>query len=106
MSLPSHFSIALLCASLCAVPALAPASAQSPAGSQSSSSSSSTPDTNPMQREKAPSLVDPTGQTVSLLPSEQVFLMSSALNACGYDEGLEESMPVRAKVRDEMNQAF
>jgi predicted negative regulator of RcsB-dependent stress response len=105
MSLPFRFSAALVCASLCSVSALAPAVAQSPAGSQSSSSSSSTPDTNPM-REKAPSLVDPAGPTVSLVPSEQLFLMASALNACGYDEGLEESAPIRGKVRDELNQAF
>ncbi len=32
--------------------------------------------------------------------------MAAALNACGYDEGLEESAPVRKRVRDEMNQAL
>jgi hypothetical protein len=32
--------------------------------------------------------------------------MAAALNACGYDEGLAESSPVRQHVRDEMNQAF
>jgi hypothetical protein len=32
--------------------------------------------------------------------------MASALNACGYDEGLEDSAPVRKRVRDEMNQAL
>lgn len=105
MSLPSRLSAALVCATLCAVSALVPAVAQSPAGAQSSSSSSSASDTSPM-REKAPSLVDPAGPTVSLVPSEQLFLMASALNACGYDEGLEQSAPIRSKVRDEMNQAF
>jgi tetratricopeptide (TPR) repeat protein len=35
-----------------------------------------------------------------------VFLMAAALNACGYDEGLDESAPVRMRVRDEMNQAL
>jgi tetratricopeptide (TPR) repeat protein len=30
--------------------------------------------------------------------------MAAALNACGYDEGLEESSPVRKQVRAEMNQ--
>jgi tetratricopeptide (TPR) repeat protein len=32
--------------------------------------------------------------------------MAAALNACGYDEGLEESAPVRKRVRAEMNQAL
>ena len=32
--------------------------------------------------------------------------MAAALNACGYDEGLEESDPVRQRVRAEMNQAL
>jgi len=59
-----------------------------------------------MQQEKAPSLVDPAGPTVSLISSEPVFLMAAALNACGYDEGLDESAPVRKRVRDEMDQAL
>jgi hypothetical protein len=58
------------------------------------------------QQEKAPSLVDPAGPTISLVSSEAVFLMASALNACGYNEGLEESAPVRKRVRDEINQAL
>jgi hypothetical protein len=32
--------------------------------------------------------------------------MAAALNACGYDEGLEESAPVRKRVRDEINQVL
>ncbi len=79
------------------------------AGAQSSSinpktdrqSSSSLP-----VQEKAPSLVDPAGPTISLVSSEPVFLMAAALNACGYDEGLEESAPVRKRVRDEINDAL
>jgi hypothetical protein len=97
MSLPFRLSTALACACLFAVPVAAQSSQQ-----QSSSSSSMS---NPAQ-EKAPSLVDPAGPTVSLVPSEPLFLMASALNACGYDEGLEESAPIRAKVREELNQAF
>src|SRR5215475_4566731 len=57
-------------------------------------------------QEKAPSLVDPAGPTISLVNSEPVFLMAAALNACGYDEGLEDSAPVRKRVRDEINQAL
>ena len=81
--------------------AVAQATSSSNAAHQESSSANPTP-----VQEKAPSLVDPGGPTISLIPSEPVFLMASALNACGYDEGLEESSPVRKKVRDEMNQAF
>jgi hypothetical protein len=56
--------------------------------------------------EKAPSLIDPAGPTVSLISSEPVFVMAAALNACGYDEGVEDSSPIRKRVRDEMNQVF
>ena len=75
---------------------------QVPAGGPKTQSSSS----QPVAQEKAPSLIDPAGPTVSLTNSEPVFLMAAALNACGYDEGLEESAPVRKRVRDEMNQAL
>jgi tetratricopeptide (TPR) repeat protein len=75
-------------------------SADSGSGSKQSSSSQ------PVQQEKAPSLVDPAGPTVSMISSEPVFMMAAALNACGYDEGLEESAPVRKRVRDEMDQAL
>ncbi len=92
-------SAALLC--LLALPAVgrAQSSSSNPAKGQSSSSQ-------PMVQEKAPSLVDPAGPTISLVSSEPVFIMASALNACGYDEGLEESAPVRKQVRDEINQAL
>jgi tetratricopeptide (TPR) repeat protein len=32
--------------------------------------------------------------------------MAAALNACGYDEGLDESEPIRKRIREEMNQAL
>jgi len=74
----------------------------SSAGRQSSSSASSA-----IQQEKAPTfLVDPAGPTISLISSEPVFFMAAALNACGYDEGLEDSAPVRKRVREEVNQAL
>jgi hypothetical protein len=76
--------------------------AQSSTGSAKNQSSSS----QAMQQEKAPSLVDPAGPTISLVSSEPVFLMAAALNMCGYDEGLEESAPVRVRVREEINQAL
>jgi tetratricopeptide (TPR) repeat protein len=85
----------------------------SAARAQSSSGSSSLPPgkgQNPsvqgFVQEKAPSLVDPAGPTISLTSSEPVFVMAAALNACGYDEGLEESAPVRKQVRDEINLAL
>jgi tetratricopeptide (TPR) repeat protein len=74
---------------------------------QSSSSSSNGPNAQVFAHEKAPSLIDPAGPDVSLdSDAEAVFVMAAALNACGYDEGLEDSSPVRARVRDEMNKVF
>ena len=100
-----HLPAVLVSVGLCLFPSVLPSAAQSPSDKQqSSSSSASIP--NPMQQEKAPSLVDPAGPTVSLVTAEPLFLMSAALNACGYDEGLEESAPIRARVRDEVNQAI
>src|ERR1700733_11192772 len=83
---------------------LSPGPAQ--AQSSSSSSSSQSPSGQLYAREKAPSLIDPAGPTISLIPSEPVFIMSAALNTCGYDEGLEESGPIRKHLRDEINQAL
>ncbi|HEX4007104.1 MAG TPA: hypothetical protein VHX60_13090 [Acidobacteriaceae bacterium] len=62
----------------------------------------------PAEKKSAPgtaSLMDPAGPTVSLETSEALFNIAVALNACGYDRGLEESNPVRKRVRDEVNQA-
>ena len=73
----------------------------------SSSSASSNPQAGPtFAREKAPTLVDPAGDAVQLLDSEQLFMMASALNACGYDEGLTESDPIRQQMRDEVAKAL
>jgi tetratricopeptide (TPR) repeat protein len=77
--------------------------AQSPASQSVRNQSSSS---QPAPQEKAPSLIDPAGPTISLVPSEPVFLMAAALNSCGYDEGLQESAPVRSHVREEINQAL
>jgi hypothetical protein len=85
------------------------ASAAPPAGAQSSSSNPpvnrQSSSSQPIQ-EKAPTLVDPAGPTISLVSLEPVFLMAVALNACGYDEGLEDSAPIRKRVRDEVNDAL
>lgn len=96
------FSAALAC--------LSAGFATSMAHAQSSGSSSSSGDQNSQQgvtqREKAPALIDPAGPTISQVSSEPLFVMATALNACGYDEGLEESAPVRKRVRDEVDQAL
>src|SRR5947209_10602847 len=96
-----RFAAALGFGVLCFAVSVPPASAQSQSQSPAQSGSSSS--TNAVSQEKAPSLVDPAGPTISLVPSESVFFMASALNACGYDEGLEESGPIRKRVRDQMN---
>ncbi|MGA2049884.1 MAG: hypothetical protein ABSG96_19465 [Terracidiphilus sp.] len=84
-----------------------PAYAQSPdSGPASRSAKDQSSSSQPIQREKAPSAIDPAGPTISLVSSEPVFLMAAALNACGYDEGLEESAPIRQKVREEINLAL
>jgi tetratricopeptide (TPR) repeat protein len=56
--------------------------------------------------EKPPALVDPAGPAVSLETSEAMFDVAVALNACGYDNGLAASDPVRKQVRDQVNQAL
>ncbi|WP_263355003.1 tetratricopeptide repeat protein [Acidicapsa acidisoli] len=105
----SSFVVAL---GLLAVPALVLAQAKRPdsassssanSGQSASSSSSSGP---AFAQEKAPSLVDPAGPAIELVNSEQLFFMAATLNACGYDEGLAESDPVRQEVRNEVNQAL
>src|SRR6204780_4774319 len=95
------FSAAILCLLAGVYPG--PVQAQSSSSSSSSQSSSSG---QIYAREKAPSLIDPAGPTISLIPSEPVFIMSAALNACGYDEGLNESDPIRKHLRDEINKAL
>src|SRR5579871_2975978 len=92
---PAAFFLSVACVASSA----AQSSSNPPTNRQSSSSSQ------PLQ-EKAPSLVDPAGPTISLVSSEPVFLMAAALNACGYDEGLEDSAPIRKRVRDEINDAL
>ncbi len=91
-------AIFVLVASVALAAAAQSSSSNPPAARQSSSSQ-------PVQ-EKAPSLVDPAGPTISLVSKEPVFLMAAALNACGYDEGLEDSAPIRKRVRDEINNAL
>lgn len=97
-----YLSAGIICLAL--IPASCPAVAQGGGGSSSSGSSSSSP--RMYAREKTPSLIDPEGPTVSLISAEPVFVMAAALNACGYNEGLPESDPVRRLVRQQMDQAL
>jgi tetratricopeptide (TPR) repeat protein len=73
--------------------------------SQSSSSSSGTATPQEAQPQKPPSLIDPAGPQISLQTSEALFDIGAALNACGYDAGIERSSPIRQKVRDQVNAA-
>jgi hypothetical protein len=81
--------------------------AQSSSSAQPQSSSSSSSAT-PVQPgiQKPPSLIDPAGPQISLQTSEAVFDIAAALNACGYDAGLDQSAPIREKVRDQVNTAI
>jgi len=99
---------------LLATPSLLPAQADKPASSNGGSASSLGKSGQPassssgpaFSQEKAPSLVDPAGPAISLVPSEPLFVMAAALNSCSYDEGLGESDAVRQHVRDEVNRAL
>jgi tetratricopeptide (TPR) repeat protein len=106
LSMRSHSlpAAVLFCLAVAVSPTLGRTQSQSSsAGNRQSSSSASSS----IQQEKAPTfLVDPAGPTISLVSSEPVFFMAAALNVCGYDEGLEDSAPVRKRVREEVNQAL
>ncbi len=57
-------------------------------------------------RAASPALVDATGPEISLQNSEALFDLATALNACGYDQGLAASDVVRQQVREQVNQAL
>lgn len=130
-SLVSRATAALvLSVSLAALPCSALAgqqpAEQQPASSSSSSSSSSnglavdagntadvpqpgtaTTKGGPRQiTERPPALVDPAGPAISLQTSEALFYVAVGLNACGYDEELEHSDPVRLHVREQISAAL
>jgi tetratricopeptide (TPR) repeat protein len=54
----------------------------------------------------SPALVDAAGPDISLQNSEALFDIAVALNACGYDQGLAASDPLRQQVREQVNQAL
>ena len=99
-------SVLLSAAALFLLAGLPPEAARAQSSSSGSSKAQNSSSSQVVAQEKAPSLVDPAGPTISMVSIEPVFLMAAALNACGYDEGLDESASVRKRVRDEMNQAL
>ncbi len=91
---------------------LQPPTDQGPAGSSwsapppQSGNSSDVPHPSTGYAQAIPAAIDPTGPATSLETSESLFDVMAALNACGYDQGLAVSDPVRQKVRDDMDQAL
>src|SRR5271170_7099332 len=79
--------------------------AQQPAQKPAKSKSDQTQAPNMPPPPKPPALVDPAGPAISLQTSEAVFDVAVALNACGYDNGLAESDPIREHIREQVNQA-
>jgi hypothetical protein len=100
MSFCSNLRLAIIASlfATCLLPATAQQSAKVPSKQQ--------PPPPQLRPEKPPALADPAGPTVSLQTSEALFDVAVALNACGYDNGLAESDPIRARVRDQVNQAM
>jgi tetratricopeptide (TPR) repeat protein len=56
--------------------------------------------------QKSSALLNTTGPDITLQNSEALFDIAAALNACGYDQGLSASDPVRQQVREQMNQVL
>lgn len=79
-----------------------PANAQ-----QGSSSSSDNPAvTNDTTTAPAPRIAQPQvgNSAITLETSEPLFYIAAGLNACGYDADLDNSSPVRLKIRNEINE--
>jgi tetratricopeptide (TPR) repeat protein len=84
----------------------APARAQQDSQNGSSSSSSSdNPASDTSRPTPPPRIAQPEagGSAVTLETSEPLFYIAAALNACGYDDDLAASAPIRLKIRDEIN---
>lgn len=74
--------------------------------SQAQNKSESEPASQHASGPKSPAIINSTGPSVSLTDSEALFDIAAALNACGYNNGLAESNPIRARVRLQVNQAI
>jgi tetratricopeptide (TPR) repeat protein len=94
---------------LCIVASLVFGSLVGPAHAQQDSSSSSSDQGATVTNEtKSPSarIAQPQvgASAITLETSEPLFYIAAGLNACGYDDDLAASSPVRLKIRDEINQ--
>jgi tetratricopeptide (TPR) repeat protein len=104
-SFPSH--LLQRCFAALAVCGLAAcAAAQVPDSSSSSSPATQTIDTTPQTARSQVARVEEGGAAVTLESNESLFDLAAALNVCGYDADLQESAPVRAEIRADMQQAL
>ncbi len=103
-SIHSGLALLTLAALQLAAPPMAGAQEPRPSTSSSSSSASSISTTPP----QGPKLgqTDATGSSITLETSEPLFDLASALNTCGYDGDLAVSNPVRAAVRQQLQEAI
>ena len=78
----------------------------SPLFSQVSSSTSESSQGQPQSSSVVPRRgVEASGSAVTLETSESLFEIAAGLNTCGYDNGLESSLPLRTAIRGEINAA-
>lgn len=81
-----------------------PAQAQQRSSSSSSSSSDNTAGDNTQPAQPRIAQPNAGGSSVTLETSEPLFYIAAALNACGYNDDLAASAPIRLKIRDEINE--
>jgi tetratricopeptide (TPR) repeat protein len=105
LSLPTILPIAgaVLAAGLALSPSLLGQNPTTTPGA--SGTSSSNPDESAPYSPTGPRIAQPErgGSAITLETSEPLFYLAVSLNACGYDSGLDQSSPVRLKVRAEIN---
>ena len=102
---PLSRTLLLALAALLVYPAsLAAQSSSSSSSSSTGDSSSSGPAQTPAPALPRISQPEAGGSAVTLETSEPLFYLAASLNACGYDSGLDNSAPVRQKIRDEINE--
>ena len=81
-----------------------------PAAAQAQSSSSSDPNAQHRDDEQSSSRphapISPGGSGITLETSEALFTVATALNACGYDSGLDDSAPIRQVIRTAVNESL
>lgn len=102
---PSQVFYSCLAASLLFASLAGPAQAQQDSSSSSSSDQGAAV-TNETKSPPPPRIAQPQagGSAITLETSEPLFYIAAGLNACGYDDDLAASSPVRLKIRDEINE--